>query len=227
MPNGKGFAQCHECINFIVGDRPHCKKHNFYFPLIIIGYEILCRDYSPAYSYSEKSIDEIKNLDDGYLFYYCCQGEKKFKKLERFNELKYPIYGIHILEDGYYKWLFEVKNYYEGLWEKKSIILQYANKSENFIQHKMNKEIFTSYTFATKKVSYSPQSIDAFVPQDNNSEFLNYFIENFIGLKKYRDKKTCQEKNLFFGISAFLKGSESLIYTITPDLYFKDFFEKL
>lgn len=227
MPNGKGFAQCGECENLIAGDKPRCKKHNFAFPIIVIEYEILCKDYTPAYSYSEKSSDEIRSLEARYLFYYCSQGERNYKKLEKFTELKQPIYGIRLIEDRRYKWLFEVESYYKDLCHRKSIVLRYNTKEERFVQRKLTKEMFTSYTLATKKVLYTPQLINVFVPQDKNSEFINSFIESFIGLKGYQDKKKIKEEILAFGISVFIKGTEGSVYNIIPDLHFKDFFVRI
>lgn len=224
MPNGKGFAQCGECKNLIFVDKPHCKIHNFDFPTIIIGYEILCRDYAPANHYSEKPDNEIINLEQEYLFYYCCQEKRNYKKLEAFIELKQPIYGIHLLDDKQYKWIFEYRNYYKDLWEQKSIILRYNNKKENFIQRKLLKEMFSSYTVTTKNVLYTPRLIDAFVPQNKNSEFINSFIESFIGLEEYWNKKERRVKVVMFGISAFLKRTADSVYEIVQDLHFKDLF---
>lgn len=226
MPNGKGFAQCGECINLIAGDKPRCKKHDFAFPIIVIEYEMLCRDYTPAFSYSEESSNEIRSLEAGYLFYYCSQGERNYKKLEKFTELRQPIYGIRLIEDKRYKWIFEVENYYKGLWDRETIVLRYDSKEETFIQRKLTKEMFTSYTVATKKVLYTPQNITAFLPQNKDSDFFNSFVESFIDLEEYRNKKKLREELLVFGVSVFLKGFKDSVYEITPDLHFKDFFEK-
>lgn len=227
MPNGKGFAQCGECLNFVADRKQHCKKHNFDFPLILIGYEFLCKDYAPAYNYSEKPSNEMQSLEAGNLFYYCCQGERNYKKLEKFTELENAIYGIHLLDDRRYKWLFEVKDYQKDLWDSKSIILRHDSKSENFIRRKLTKEMFTSYTFATKSVLYASQLIDVYVPEDKNSEFLNDIVENFIGLNRYQYKMKTKEEFLCFGISIFLKKMENSVYNVMQDSYFKDFFEKL
>lgn len=255
MPNGKGFPQCGECVNFQKGDKP-CKIHDFLFPYI--GYEILCRDYQPMHGPDnihgpDKRLANIKELTKGCLFYYSYASGIPYQNLDAFKELQSLVYGVHVMKHND-KWILKIEDWQPDLKDAKSIFLKYGDKKGEFEQKKIviqaklphmskkdkdnilslisdeekgpAKEMFDTVF----KGGVRDENINCFVPKEENSNLLESFLNEFIDLKKYYKLKKEWESihdTVPLDINIFIKNIKPGTYELKSNPYFKVFLKDI
>lgn len=237
MANGKGFPNCQECKN---NSTDGCRIHKFLWPSIL--YEVLCKDYSPAYEHSQPTNNKIKDLEVGSLYYYSYAGQPNYTKLGSFAELNKNIYELYAKEHAQYKWILGVQGWCKDIYNKPSIEIVIGGDVVLFDKKTFEEEI--APTMSLKKIKHilsfesdkkkqeilkqgllpatkkTVAQIVAFVPKDERSDLLISFIKRNYSLANYKKLKKRFPSS---SITVFLMHIVGDRYEIKTDLFQKNF----
>ena len=237
MPNGKGFPNCHECKN---NSTDGCRIHKFLWP--VVSYEILCKDYCPAYEHSQATNSKIQNLETGSLYYYSYAWKPNYAKLGSLTELNKNIYQLDAKEHAKYEWILGVQEWCADIYNKSSIEIVINDNAVLFDKKTFEEEM--APTMSLKKIKHilsfesdkekqeilkrgllpatkkTTAQITAFVPKDGRSDILASFIKSNYSLTNYKKLK---KRFPSLSITVFLTHIDGDRYEIKADLFQKNF----